>query len=204
MKRFVCGMCCCWLAGAMGAEPAQTFDGWSLGTGVRYASIDGNHPLMPGLTAHVHLHGGARLGVEYWRTVQDVSLHYGVASQLGGSFVRVYEADDNIHLYNELFVGAGSLHRKANLFSQYDEVTDRFMVFEPGLGLEMAMTEHWSVQAGMRYRWVTRVDILGTDEKDLSGLSLQLMLRWTPGRQQGKQATSYEFDPMQPWPVDGQ
>ncbi|MDH5301224.1 MAG: hypothetical protein OEW58_07685 [Gammaproteobacteria bacterium] len=149
--------------------------------GVQVNSIDGNPTPMLGGNAHWLLNQEARIGVEGWVSRQEVSPLYGRFAQLGGSFMRVYDAQSEVGIYNELFVGAGQMLRKANALSQYPAVRDRFVLLEPGLGLNVPLSKHLALQAGLRYRWVTKVDILGTSENDLYGVSLNARIQWLLG-----------------------
>jgi hypothetical protein len=79
-----------------------------------------------------------------------------------------------IHVEGQSLFGVGqAFYRDAEYRAKYDD-NDIFLIFEPSANAVLNMTSSFRMTVGLSYRIASRVDLIGLENKDISGLSLNL------------------------------
>jgi hypothetical protein len=84
-------------------------------------------------------------------------------------------SDRLVHASVNLLIGAGGVSYREDYWD-IDEhgifiEEDAFFVMEPGLDLELNVTNFFRVNAGISYRYIQGVDSRGLDDSDMSGVA---------------------------------
>jgi hypothetical protein len=103
-----------------------------------------------------------------------------------GGFMLEYTANSKslIHCSFNTLLGWGLIEKKVSHStgsdSGWDEGYDRsnFFVAEPGANVELNVTEHFRIGAGISYRWVSGSKTSGITDEKLSAPSAQVILKF--------------------------
>jgi hypothetical protein len=109
----------------------------------------------------------------------------------GGLFLNyTNESDKLIHFTINALIGAGGAaytrswdyswdwHNDDDCDGKWSYEHSAFFIFEPGVGIELNLTGWMRVEAGASYRFVSNLDLSRTTNKDLSGLSGNLIFKF--------------------------
>ncbi len=100
----------------------------------------------------------------------------------------IFSPKEVVHIYTPVLIGAGGMevtnrnylnnfHRPQPPFGTFTE-TSAFFVVEPGLEVEINITRFFKVGLGASYRLVRESDLTTVSNKDLSGFSGGLSLKF--------------------------
>jgi len=137
--------------------------------------------------------GGYGLTTNIPAPVSDRYLNFGY----GGGIVEVILASDKvIHLTTNVLVGGGGVNfrkdweemngdwedcYRCSYDKDYDPdftPTDSFFVIEPGVELEINVAKFFRVGLGVSYRYINGIETEGLKDKDLSGISANVILKF--------------------------
>ena len=135
--------------------------------------------------------GGYGLVTDIPAPVSDRYLNFGY----GGGIIEVILASDKlIHATTNVLIGGGGVNFRKNWeemngnsydsrYYRYDydpdfTPSDGFFVVEPGIDLELNVTEFFRVGFGVSYRYVNGIETEGLTDKDLSGISANVILKF--------------------------
>lgn len=103
----------------------------------------------------------------------------------GGLVMEVIGSSDNlVHYTVSTLIGAGAVRYGERPFSDqsYDYIDepepDVFFVVEPGVNLELNVTTFFRLNVGASYRSVSGVHLVGLSNSDLSGVSVNVGLKF--------------------------
>ena len=100
----------------------------------------------------------------------------------GGVFEYVIASDQLIHVNINTMIGAGgvrySVKNYQNDHSPIDYSEDAVFVVEPGIDAEFNIHKNFRIGIGAYYRFVSNVEYADLSNKDLSGFSAQLTLKF--------------------------
>jgi len=82
-----------------------------------------------------------------------------------------------IHAGGMVLIGGGAINYRDNQFDTYGK-DDPFFVVEPGLHLELNVTDFFRIAGGASYRFTTGVSLDQLDDDDLSGPSGMLTFKF--------------------------
>ncbi len=95
-----------------------------------------------------------------------------VCNYAGVTIGYIYNSRSMIHVEGQMLIGAGqAFYRDEEYRANYDD-NDIFLVFEPCINAVLNMTSSLRMTAGLSYRIASRIDLVGLESKDISGLSL--------------------------------
>lgn len=123
--------------------------------------------------------------VENNEEIDDLYLYGGYGGLILGA---IFSPKEVVHIYTPVLIGAGGMevtdrnymnnfHRPQSPFSSYSE-TSAFFVVEPGLEVEINVTRFFKIGLGASYRFVSESDLESVSNKDLSGFSGGLSLKF--------------------------
>lgn len=105
----------------------------------------------------------------------------------GGLIIgAIFAPKEVVHIYTPVLIGAGGLEVSDrnlfrnggfNDFNRYIENT-AFFVIEPGLEVEVNITRFFKIGLGASYRIIRESDLINVSNKDLSGFSGGLSLKF--------------------------
>jgi hypothetical protein len=100
----------------------------------------------------------------------------------GGTLEYVVMSDDLLHFSVNTLVGAGAVNHRFGHFgidqrNEWDH-GDAFFVVEPGVNVEANITKYMRIDVGGSYRWVNGIELDGLSNKDFSGPSANLTLKF--------------------------
>lgn len=150
----------------------STFDGATASLiNLRAGAVFGNRLTVGGFyTASL---GDTRPDSE---TVPGIYMDYRAA---GGLIEYTLMADKVVHLTFPLQIGGGEVEMDSNTdndFNQFGEST--FFMVEPAVLLEVNLHKYVRLNAGVAYRWVSDMTYRNLDQSDISGLSMQVGLKF--------------------------
>ncbi|MBN1465725.1 hypothetical protein JXA02_08200 [candidate division KSB1 bacterium] len=89
----------------------------------------------------------------------------------------VHNSHKLIHLEAVCLGGIGqAFYRDKEYAATYNQ-NDTYIILEPAVSAVLNMTSAFRIGAGLSYRLAQKVDLIGLDDRDLSGLSLNLSFR---------------------------
>lgn len=96
-----------------------------------------------------------------------------------GGFELEYLKNVNklVHTGIQILIGGGNVRFRDNDID-LDKKTDSYFVIQPGINTHVNLTNWFRISGGIFYRQAMGVDIEGTDDKGLSGLSAVIGLRF--------------------------
>ncbi len=84
-----------------------------------------------------------------------------------------------IHYTLGVLIGGGGISYRDSIYQNYSEKnTNAVFVLEPSANIEMNVTKFFRIDIGASYRWVNDVQFDGLKDKDMSGLSGMLTLKF--------------------------
>ena len=101
----------------------------------------------------------------------------------GGPMVEFIIASNRlVHASVNLLMGPGGVNYREDYW-EFDEhgyfiEEDAFFVMEPGVDVELNVTDFLRVNAGISYRYVNGVESRGLEDSDMSGVAATLMLKF--------------------------
>ena len=157
------------------------------GPSIKVADINGKTAFLMGgyggwFINHAFMIGGGGYGM-----VNDLKAPFEVDGktlyyELGYGGLMFEYVDNSHRLFHftvNTLVGAGELsYRSKNdaIFEKYAD--DTFFVLEPSFNVELNVTTHFRVGLGVSYRYIDGLDIAGTTEEELSGVSANLNFKF--------------------------
>jgi hypothetical protein len=122
--------------------------------------------------------------VEDGENSDDLYLYGGYGGLILGG---IFSPREVVHIYTPVLIGAGGMevtdrnylnnfHRPPT-FNNFSE-TSAFFVVEPGLEVEVNVTRFFKIGLGASYRFVRESDLTTISNKDLSGFSAGLSLKF--------------------------
>lgn len=82
-----------------------------------------------------------------------------------------------VHAETTMLIGVGEVnYRDEDYWAKYPK-GDNFIVIEPGINLILNVTRNLRAGMGLGYRHVERVNIIGMDRSDVSGVNFNLLLQ---------------------------
>jgi hypothetical protein len=123
--------------------------------------------------------------VEGSESPEDLYLYGGYGGLILGG---IFSPKEVVHIYTPVLIGAGGMevtdrnylnnfHRPYPPFGTFAETSAFFMV-EPGLDVEINVTRFFKIGLGASYRLVRQSDLITVSDKDLSGFSGGLSLKF--------------------------
>ncbi|MBN1480769.1 hypothetical protein JXA70_10885 [candidate division KSB1 bacterium] len=89
----------------------------------------------------------------------------------------IHNSHKLVHFEGQMLLGFGqAFYRDPEYRAKYNQ-DDTFVIFEPGLSAVLNITSSFRLAAGLSYRLANRVDLIGLDNKDLSGLTFNLAFK---------------------------
>lgn len=155
---------------------------------VRISSIQGNIGASIGGYTGVMINSTFMLGITGSVNLTHPTVNYGY---FGGIAQAVVSPSRMVHLSAQLVVAWGSVkdyeNPKSSLFDNFWNISgERFMMTEPGVNLEVNLSDGISLVAGAGYRFVSGidagneyVDITHLTSQDMSGVSFSIGLKIT-------------------------
>ena len=130
-----------------------------------------------GLTSNFQEEGGENF--------DDLYLYGGYGGLILGG---IFSPKEVVHIYTPVLIGAGGMevtdrnylnnfHRPQPPFGTYTE-TSAFFVVEPGLEVEINVTRFFKIGVGASYRFIRESDLITVTDKDLSGFSGGMSLKF--------------------------
>ncbi|MBN1561728.1 hypothetical protein JW998_15860 [candidate division KSB1 bacterium] len=89
----------------------------------------------------------------------------------------VHNSHKLIHLEAHCLGGIGQAFYRDQEYNATYNQNDAYLIFEPALNVVLNVTSAFRIGAGLSYRAARRVNLIGLDNKDLSGLTLNLSFR---------------------------
>ncbi len=101
----------------------------------------------------------------------------------GGPIVEFIIASNRlVHASVNLLVGAGGVNYREEYWEfdndGYFIQDDAFFVMEPGVDMELNVTDFFRVNVGISYRYINGVESKGLEDSDMSGVAATLMLKF--------------------------
>lgn len=129
---------------------------------------------------HVFVLGGGGYGLVNDMKVRQVGdTSYFLMMGYGGLELEyINDSDRLIHYTIRALIGAGGLNLRTRNFDYGQWQGDAFFVVEPGVDVVLNVTNFFRIAAGVSYRLVSGVDFEGFREKDVSGPSAALTLKF--------------------------
>ena len=96
----------------------------------------------------------------------------------------IVASDRLVHLTGQVLIGAGgAVHTKRDGWDDFEidpdnEEGDSFFILEPAVDVEVNITTFFRICLGASYRWVTGIEINEFTNKDISGFSGVLTLKF--------------------------
>ncbi|MEQ9438920.1 MAG: hypothetical protein RIG62_07710 [Cyclobacteriaceae bacterium] len=105
-------------------------------------------------------------------------LHYDMG--YGGFMVEyILKSDRMLHLTTHMLVGGGGISQDLEGEPDLTEGThSNFFVFEPGVGVELNITDFFRLNGGLTYRLISGSDTPGIQDKDLSSMAVFLNFKF--------------------------
>lgn len=173
------------------SEPVQTlfnrggrpFFWWS--PGVSFNSVQGELGSLINLSGGIMLNNSSRAGLAGGVNLGHPSVNYGYFG-LVGQYVN--KPDKLVHLAGQVVLAWGSTkdyeNEKSNVFDNFWNVYgEGFYLLEPGINLEVNLTEKLRFSLGLSYRFVTGLDdespfvsYTHVTNKDMSGLNIRVAI----------------------------
>jgi hypothetical protein len=151
----------------------------------KYSKVDGDYKTFIGakggwIINHTLVVGLAGYGLvdefneDWWYYDFDPGLQMGY-----GGFMLEYIVHPHrlVHLSTSLLIGGGG-YSYAEYWLDFSNETDNFFVIEPEMNMMLNVTNYFRMGFGVGYRFVDNDRYLVLDDKDLSGLSLTLTLKF--------------------------
>jgi hypothetical protein len=89
----------------------------------------------------------------------------------------VHNSHKLVHLEAHCLGGIGqAFYRDQEYDATYNQ-NDAYLIFEPTVNAVLNVTSSFRIGAGLSYRYTRRVNLIGLDNKDLSGLTINLSFR---------------------------
>lgn len=83
-----------------------------------------------------------------------------------------------VHLTLSSLIGGGGLMGRNHHFDRTNDDRDRYFIFEPGLNVEVNITELVRVSAGASYKLISGINRFGFRDSDFSGFNGVLSLKF--------------------------
>ncbi len=101
-----------------------------------------------------------------------------LTTQYGGFELEYLNRTNNlVHFGLQTMIGSGTVqYRDRDI--QREKRSDRYFAFQPGFNLHLNITPWFRFSTGLFYRYAGGVDLEGTDDKSLSGITGILGLRF--------------------------
>lgn len=100
----------------------------------------------------------------------------------GGVLLQyIHNSDKLLHFTVESMIGSGNVrYTDADLDTPLDDESpsDHFFVLEPGVSAVLNVSKNMRIAAGASYRYINGVKYADLADSDLSGLSLQVVLKF--------------------------
>lgn len=111
-------------------------------------------------------------------TVQDVPQPE-METQYGGFELEyVHRTNRLFHFSLQTLVGSGRVNYEDTGNFEFDPNSDSYFVLQPVINLNLNVTNWFRLSGGLSYRYAAGVDLEGTSDKDLSGISSFFALRF--------------------------
>jgi hypothetical protein len=161
------------------------------GLEVKFGEINGEWEVLVGgrggwIINHQFVLGGAGYGLATHGDVSRGPIYPGLFDrfEMGyGGVLLAYIANSNklIHLNIEALIGGGGIsqYNVDDVYPYYDQLdTDAFFIFEPGVNFELNISKRLRFATGASYRITGGVEYLDLENGDISGPSINLMLKF--------------------------
>ncbi|MCX6151765.1 MAG: hypothetical protein NTX22_14675 [Ignavibacteriales bacterium] len=166
---------------------------------VRFTNLNNEFAALAGgyigwVVNHQYVLGAGGFGLTNKIKVSEVAQNtYNRGPQLymnfaygGGYLEYVWRPNDLVHLSASALIGGGELkyvekvHRDDWEFDREDDMvaSDAFFVVEPTINAEMNVTSFFRIDAGVSYRMITGLNLIGIKNSDLSGVSANLSFKF--------------------------
>ncbi len=87
-----------------------------------------------------------------------------------------------IHFSVPMVIGAGGIQYVKDINHQITETNiidqDAFLVFEPGLDIELNVLRFMRLGAGVKYRWAPNIDLIDTPNDPFNGITYGISLKF--------------------------
>ncbi len=122
--------------------------------------------------------------IENAETPDDLYLYGGYGGLILGG---IFSPKQVVHIYTPILIGAGGMEvTDRNYFNNFNRPapigtfseTSAFFVVEPGLEVEVNITRFFKIGLGASYRFIRESDLTMVTNKDLSGFSGGLSLKF--------------------------
>lgn len=151
----------------------------------KYSKVNGNYRTFVGAKGgwvinHTFVVGLAGYGLidefdeDWWYYDFDSGLQMGYGGLMLEYIVHPHRL---VHLSTSLLIGGGS-YSYADYWLDFSNDVDNFFVIEPEMNMMLNVTNYFRMGFGVGYRFVDNDHRLVLDDKDLSGLSLTLTLKF--------------------------
>ncbi len=145
---------------------------WAGGRGGWLINMDNRHSVSLGL-------GGYGLVSEHRYRPADINEDRLIMNGYGGFDLEyTYQPYRVVHFTITSLIGGGGLMGRDHHYSRTDDDMDRYFIFEPGLNIEVNLTEFVRVSAGATYMLTSGVSRSGFQDSDFSGLNGVLALKF--------------------------
>lgn len=102
----------------------------------------------------------------------DMSTRYG-----GFELEYVHQTNSLFHFSAQALIGSGTVEY-ADSDLVFNRPSDSYFVLQPGINLNLNVTEWFRLSGSVFYRYTEGVDLEGTSDKDLSGTTSYIALRF--------------------------
>lgn len=90
----------------------------------------------------------------------------------------VHRTNHLFHFSVQTLVGSGSVNYEGTGNFDFDPDSDGYFVLQPGVNLNLNVTDWFRLSGGLSYRYAGGVDLEGTSDKELSGVSSFFAMRF--------------------------
>lgn len=153
----------------------------------KLTEINGETAIMGGgrggwIINHTFVVGGGGYGLVNNMKPQGISSEKDLLLEMGYGgleFEYIPNSQNLIHYSIYTLIGGGSVEYRKRAHP-FDEayVSDGFFVAEPGVSFELNVTKFFRVGLGTSYRYINGVNLEGTSNSELQGLSANLTLKF--------------------------
>jgi hypothetical protein len=153
---------------------------------IKINSIQGNIGTLVGIYGGVLINQSFLAGISGGVNLGHPSVNYGY---LGGIGQYIFKPDNIVHFSSQLVIGYGTTkdyeNPKSNLFDNFWNISGAvFFFMEPGINLELNLSERLTLVTGISYRYVAglneldeNVSITHLTSGDMRGINFNIGLK---------------------------
>ena len=150
---------------------------WEVFVGGRGGWIINHQFVLGGAGYGLTTHGETTPGIVFpYYNIDRFEMGYG-----GVLLAYIVNSDKLIHLNIETLIGGGGISQYTgdNTYPYYEQLeSDAFFIAEPGINFELNISKRLRFATGASYRFTSGVEYLNLEDADISGPSINLMLKF--------------------------